>query len=145
MLDHKLLQQKLEALGYDGSRPRDRRVSEAMHAITITLENYELSDEESDIVLDLLSDVGRDKLARLPDLQEDHWEDFNYGNVKLGDFVRIRKDAYDTEPGNLNNGLVGVINFASHGRFLVDYIGRSAGNSGFHAMDKLQSLRYGVE
>lgn len=145
MIDHKMLKEKLSAIGYDGTRPTDAKIVEALLAVTVTLESYQLSEEQQDTVLDLLTLAGQDKLSHLPDIQEDSWENFNYGNVKIGDFVRVKRDAYDSDSGKVDNGLVGILTYMSHGRCSVKYIGLSSGKVALHPMDNLESLKSGVK
>lgn len=145
MLNYEALKEKMVLIGYDGTRPKDKLMVEAMTAIAITLDNYDLSDEQKGVVLDLLSTHGQDKLNQLPDIQEDSWEEFNYGNVKPGHFVRVKRDAYDSDTGEVHNGLVGILRYMSAGRCLVDYIGLSAGKGMRHPMEKLESLKLGVK
>jgi hypothetical protein len=74
---------------------------------------------------------------------EDAWRDFDYGNVKLGEFVRIKPDAYDSPSGVRHNGLVGILAFMNGGKCTVKYIGLASGNSQPHPMEKLDSLKGG--
>lgn len=128
---------KLEMIGYTNSP----RVVDAIAAVMMTLESHKLNTYEQDLVLDLISKDGREALAGVPDWDEDSWVDFDYGNVKQGEFVRVKPDAYDSESGARHNGLVGVLQYMKSRVCTVDYIGLASGNSQKHPMEKLQSLK----
>jgi hypothetical protein len=139
--DHDNLRSRLVALGYGGYRGDDKKVIDALIAVHLTLESYKLSGQAQETVLALLSRDGRASLSNVPDWDEDSWTDFDYGNVKQGEFVRVKPDAYDSESGSRHNGLVGVMQFMKSRVCTVDYIGLATGNSHKHPMEKLQSLK----
>lgn len=145
MLDHEKLIEKLSVIGYDGSHPNDDKIKEALLAVAVTLDSYNLPEEVEEVVIDLLTKEVRNKIEHLPDIQEDSWENFNYGNVSVGHFVRVKKDAYDSPLGEKHNGLVGVLSYMAAGRCTVNYIGLSSGKSHKHAKEKLESLKLGVQ
>lgn len=128
---------KLEALGYENSGA----IVDAIAAVLMTLESHKLSKADQDVVFDLISKNGRLALAAVPDWDNDSWQDFDYGNVSQGAFVRVKPDAYDSESGARHNGLVGVLQFMQSRVCTVDYIGLATGNSHKHPMEKLQSLK----
>jgi hypothetical protein len=139
--EHDNLRSRMISLGYGGYRGDDKKVVDAIIAVHLTLESYKLSQSAQDIVFDLLSKNGRASLANTPDWDDDSWIDFDYGNVKHGEFVRVKPDAYDSESGARHNGLVGVLQFMKSRVCTVDYIGLATGNSHKHPMEKLQSLK----
>lgn len=141
MISPKILKQKLIEIGYDGSKPGDAKITEALLAIAITLDEYDLSEHEKKTVVELLRESAQEDMLQAPSFTEDRWEDFNYGNVKFGDFVRVKKDAYDSVTGSKHNGLVGVLASGSYGRYVVNYIGTSAGKTMRHPMGMLESLK----
>lgn len=139
--DHDNIRSRMISLGYGGYRGDDKAVVDAIIAVHLTLESYKLSKTAQEIVLSLLSKDGRASLTNIPDWDDDSWRDFDYGNVKQGEFVRVKPDAYDSETGSRHNGLVGVMTFMSGRVCSVDYIGLATGNSHKHPMEKLQSLK----
>lgn len=145
MFDYESLKEKLRLIGYDGTKPTDDKVVEAVLALAVSLDSYNFDEDTKKRVIDLFSNEGREKINNIPNFQEDSWEDFNYGNVGIGHFVRVKKDAYDSKLGEAHNGLVGILGFMSAGRCLVNYIGLSSGKSMRHPMEKLESLKFGVK
>ena len=137
------LRTRLESLGYTGLREDDESLIQALTAVHLTLETFELSEGAREAVLDLLSANGRDALATAPAFGEDAWRTFDYGNVKLGEFVRVKPDAYDSPSGSRHNGLVGILEHMFGGKCTVNYIGLASGNSQKHPMEKLDSLKGG--
>ena len=139
--DFENLRAKLVSLGYSGLREDDESLIQALVAVNLTLQSFELSEGAQGAVLDLLSASGREALEDTPVFTEDAWQDFDYGNVKLWEFVRVKPDAYDSETGSRHNGLLGVLAYMSGGNCTVNYIGLATGNSQKHPMAKLDSLK----
>lgn len=137
------LRDKLESIGYTGLRETDDSLIEALVAVHLTLETLGLPADARGAVMDLLSANGRDALKSVPVFGEDAWRDFDYGNVKIGDFVRIKPDAYDSPTGSRHNGLVGTLIHMNAGKCTVNYIGLASGNLHPHPMEKLDSLKGG--
>lgn len=137
------LREKLESIGYTGLRKDDESLIQALVAVHLTLETLELSKAARGAVMDLLSTNGRDALASAPVFGEDAWRDFDYGNVTLGEFVRIKPDAYDSPTGSRHNGLVGILAHMNAGKCTVNYIGLASGTRHPHPMEKLDSLKGG--
>lgn len=136
MFDYLKLKTQFSALGYRSE------VVTALVSIAVTLDKYDLTDSEKETVYELLSQSGREKTAILPDkLLDGNWEPFNYGNVKVGDYVRVRPDAYDSDTGRRHNGLVGILTRMSGHKCSVEYLGEATGNAIKHPMDNLESLR----
>lgn len=139
--DHENLRAKLVSLGYDGSHRDDESVIQALVAVHLTLDTLGLSKDAQGAVLDLLSTHGRDSIAEVPEIYEDSWIDFDYGNVKLMDFVRVKRDAYDSDSGAKHNGLVGILLDMRGGQCTVKYTGLASRNIQKHPMSKLDSLK----
>jgi hypothetical protein len=137
------LREKLESLGYTGLRETDESLIQALVAVHLTLEAFELSKAARGAVMDLLSSNGRDALESTPVFGEDAWMSFDYGNVKFGEFVRVKPDAYDSPTGIPHNGLVGILAYMSGGKCTVKYVGLASENSQPHPMEKLDSLKRG--
>jgi hypothetical protein len=135
------LREKLESLGYTGLREDDESLIQALAAVHLTLESFELSEAAREAILGFLSATGRKALESTPTFGEDAWQDFDYGNVKLGEFVRVKPDAYDSPTGILHNGLVGILGHMYGGKCTVNYIGLASDNSQKHPMEKLCSLK----
>lgn len=138
--DFEGLREKLESLGYTGLRGTDESLIQALVAVHLTLEAFELSEAARGAILDLLSAKGRKAIQSTPVFLEDAWKSFDYGNVKLGEFVRVKPDAYDSPTGAPHNGLVGILSHMTGGKCTVNYIGLASGNSQPHPMEKLDSL-----
>lgn len=138
MFNYHGLEHKLGALGL-----REDLVT-ALVSIAVTLDKYGLPTEDKETVYEMLSEAGRGKLDEAPEkLFNGEWEPFNYGNVKIGDYVRVKPDAYDSETGAKHNGLVGKLTYMAGHRCSVEYLGEATGNSIKHPMDNLESLRIG--
>lgn len=136
MFDYHDLSRRLVAIGYDGL------VTHAIVSVAVALDRFDLDEQQRSAVLDFISAEGRKQLDQLPDkLLNGEWEDFNYGNVNEGDYVRVKKDAYDSDEGKLHNGLVGIVVNASARRYLVHYLGEHVGNSRYHPESSLETLR----
>lgn len=132
------LRSKLEALGYNGSHKDDESVIQALVAVRLTLETLDLSEAARGAVLDLLTDP---EWEEFPVLTEDAWVDFDYGNVKIFSYVRVKSDAYDSDTGVKHNGLVGILTDMRGGQCTVKYLGLASRNSHRHPMNKLDSLK----
>jgi len=141
--DFEGIREDLVALGYTGEHRDDESVIQGLVAVHLTLETLELSKAAREAILDLLSATGREDLNNLPDLSEESWQDFDYGNVRLFNLVRIKHDAYDSDTGVKHNGLVGVLTDMRGGQCTVKYIGLASRSSQRHPMEKLDSLKYG--
>lgn len=139
--DHENLRAKLVSLGYNGDHADDESVIQALVAVHLTLQSFELSKDAQGAVLDLLSTTERAKIDAVPEFPEDAWQDFDYGNVKIMDFVRVKRDAYDSDTGVKHNGLVGILLHMRGGVCTVEYIGLASRNSQRHSMEKLDSLK----
>lgn len=137
--DHDRLRSKLSSIGYSGEG--HEKLVQALVAVHLTLESFELSKDAQDTILDLLSAHGRQSLNTVPEWTEESWQDFDYGNVMLGDFVRVKKNAYDSESGQTHNGLVGILTYMRGGKCTVEYIGLASGKTQKHPMEKLDSLK----
>jgi hypothetical protein len=139
--DFENLREKLVSLGYNGDHADDESLIQALVAVHLTLQTFELSEAARGAVLDLLSTTGRQAMHAAPDFKEDSWIDFDYGNVKLMSFVRVKRDAYDSNTGTKHNGLVGILTHMRGGVCTVDYIGLASGSNQRHPMEKLDSLK----
>jgi hypothetical protein len=139
--DHFDLRAKLESIGYSGLREDDESLIQALVAVYLTVESFNLSKEAQGAVLSLLSAVGQASLAEPAELKEEQWQDFDYGNVRFGDLVRVKRDAYDSETGARHNGLVGVLTGMKAGVCTVEYIGLATGNTMRHPKERLDSLK----
>lgn len=139
--DHDGLRAKLVSLGYNGDHADDETVIQALVAVSLTLESFNLSEGAREAILDLLSTTGRQSISTVPEMPEDAWQSFDYGNVKLMDFVRVKRDAYDSETGVKHNGLVGILTSMRGGVCTVEYVGLASRSSQRHSMEKLDSLK----
>jgi hypothetical protein len=137
MFNYEGLSQRVRAAGYDGA------VHDAIVSVAVSVDKFDLTDEQKSVVLDFISSTGREQLEALPQrLLDGEWEDFNYGNVKKGDYVRVKHNAYDSPTGALHNGRVGFLARADARRFVVHYLGEHVGTSMPHPETSLESLRW---
>jgi hypothetical protein len=136
--DHDGLRAKLESLGYTGTHRDDESVIQALVAVRLTLETLNLSEDAQGAVMDLLTGHGWEAF---PETTEDSWQGFDYGNVKLFNFVRVKPDAYDSDTGAKHNGLVGILTDMRGGQCTVQYLGLASRSSHRHPMEKLDSLK----
>lgn len=134
------IRDRLEGLGF----PRGGAIHDSLVAVAVVLGESNLTKDQIDIVLDLMSTEGREEANDLGVYGDDAWEDFSYGNVRIGDIVRLKKDAYDSEIGSLHNGRVGRLTYMSNRICTVSYIGIPTEKTMKHNMNKLQSLVRGV-
>lgn len=144
--DYEGIRKVLESLGYDADNPEGEQITEAIIAMALTLSQFKLSHEGNQTVRKLWSTWAQADISTLPyQFDEDSWQDFDYGNVTIGDYVRVKKDAYDSVSGSRHNGLVGRLTFVKSGQCSVEYVGLGTGNTMKHAMGKLQSLKRSVQ
>ena len=136
--DHDGLRAKLENVGYTGLRETDESLIQALVAVQLTLKSFDLPEDAQRAVLDLLTAKGTEALKSAP---EGDWDDFDYGNVQEGDFVRVKPDAYDTKTGSRHNGLVGVLESMRNGIATVRYIGLATNSKMRHPKENLDSLK----
>lgn len=133
--------EKVEAVGHKPGSPVHSAVSDAL----VAMNQHNLSSDDWEAVLDVISTYGRNELAKFPFAGDDMWEEFNYGNVIAGDYVRVRPDAYTSETGSTHNGLVGVLLRVSGRRCSVRYLGRQAVSPMQHPIDSLMSMKRTVQ
>lgn len=136
MFDYLELRRAVGSLGYS------RDVTNAVISCAVALDQYGLSDDDKSVVFELISKAGRKKLGALPErLLTGQWEEFNYGNVKLGDYVRVRPGSYDSPSGQPHNGKVGVLRRVSARQATIEYIGDDSGRLMKHPVANLESLK----
>lgn len=136
MFDYNALTQMYSAMGF---RPE---IVDAVVSLATVLDRHELSDSQKETVFHLLSEAGQQSLKAVPEkVITGDWVEFDYGNVKIGDYVRVRPDAYDSETGAKHNGRVGTLKHMSHNRCVVEYVGAETGDSLAHPMGNLESIR----
>jgi hypothetical protein len=138
-MDIDTLLKNLEQAGYDP----ESEITKTILNLAYTLDASELSESDRSIVLQLFSSKGLEQLqnlsGRIPNSYK--WSDFEIGNTREGDVVRVRLDAYTTESGAKHNGLVGVIESVYAGRVTVRYYGRYADIPQIHPREKLEILK----
>lgn len=111
----------------------------------IALAFWNLDPISMDRALNLISEYGLSDLERTPIIPEDSWVEFDYGNVKIGEYVMVAKDAYDSITGMKHNGRLGVLIGMSGHRGTVRYIAEKEHSEMRHPMDKLRSIDYVVK
>jgi hypothetical protein len=136
----------LASVGYDSDHVEGDKIADATIAVLLTLSTFDLSEDAKKTVRNLMSTRFEADVSTLPyQFTEDSWQDFDYGNVTIGSYVRVKKDAYDSESGARHNGLVGRLLFMKGGSCSVEYIGLATGNTMKHPMDKIESLKRSVQ
>jgi hypothetical protein len=136
MFDYNKLQELYTSIGMQ------QDVVDAMVSLAAVLDRHGLTDEQKDLVYTLLSEAGRESLKELPEkVLTGEWQDFDYGNVKIGDYVRVKIDAYDSPTGAPHNGRVGILKHMSHNRCTVQYVGTELGDAMKHPVQMLDSVR----
>lgn len=137
--DYDDLKERLIVSGYT----EDSEIHKTILRLAAVLDNEEISDLNRELVLELFSKTALDQLNELPlsFLSQNKWKVFDYGNVKKGDFVRVRYDAYDAPTGLKHNGRLGVLIDMKAWRCKVKYIGMPTDESMTHPMDNLESIR----
>lgn len=143
MFDYEQFLKSLADAGYE----KESDVAKAIMHLAYTLDASGLSESDRSIVLQLFSGKGLEQLQNFSgDLPESYrWSEFEIGNTKVGDVVRVGLDAYDTEKGRPHNGLVGVIESVYGGRVEVRYLGRYADLPQTHPRENLEILKKGVK
>lgn len=131
------LTNKLISLGYSENSPVFLATMDAL----ISLTAHELTSAEKNIVLDLVSSFGFNEVDSSPLFYDDAWIDFDYGNVRIGDYIRVKDGAYDSLTGEAHNGRVGVLLNLSGRRASVRYLGIRSKSRMSHPIGNLQSLR----
>lgn len=133
--------EKLEALGYSPNSPVFSAVLDVVASISI----HNLTEEQEREVLNLVSPQGMVEILDTPLYEEDAWVDFDYGNVKIGDYVRVKPKSYDSDSGLKHNSRVGVLLNLKARRCTVRYIGINSKSTMQHPIGNLQSLKYSVQ
>lgn len=137
----KSVAEKLESLGHSKGSPVFSAVMDAVASISV----HQLSELQESEVLSLISPQGMFELVDTPLFSDDAWMEFDYGNAKPGDYVRVEPDAYDSVTGVNHNSRVGVLLYVKARRCTVRYIGINSTSTMHHPIGKLQSLKYGVQ
>lgn len=140
MFDIESIRARLTAIGFERGNP----VHDALTAVALVLGDSNLDDEQLTTVLDLMSSEGREAVNKAESHGDDAWRDFDYGNVRIGDFVRVKKDAFDSPIGSKHNGRVGRLVHMSNRVCTVSYLGIPTERQVKHNMNKLQSLVHSV-
>jgi hypothetical protein len=137
--DYDDLEERITQLGFN----KDTPVFKSIAKLAAVLDQDELSDTEREIVLTLFSSKGLEQVNNLPKevLSKTKWIPFDYGNVKIGDFVRVRFDAYDSDTGVKHNNRLGILVSMAAWRCKVQYIGIPGAELMPHPMEKLESLQ----
>lgn len=138
VLSYEEFDELIEAVGLSGSSEK-----EALLSLFATLAASNLDDEQARTVLEIFSLEGLQSLQDTPEkVLKAQWEPFSYGNVKIGDFVKIKSGIYsDSQTGIKHEGRIGVLVSMTNYRCRIRYIGLHAGNIMDHPMENLQSMK----
>lgn len=140
--DYEDLQSQLEAIGYDPHSKSSAKIIDSMIGMCLTLAEYDLSESELATALSLMQPESRLVMGAWAQAHTGVlWSDFDYGNTKIGDYVRVKKDAYDSKSGETHNGLVGKLSHMRGGKCTVEYIGLGAGSTSYHPMNNLETIK----
>ena len=138
MLTYEEFDSLIAAVGLEGSKEQ-----EVLLSLFATLAASELTPDQAKNIMEIFSEKGLEDLKKVPEkVLSAEWRDFDYGNVKIGDYVRVKKGVYtDSDSGVLHEGRIGILTYAFNHRFTVRYIGLHAGNTMIHPMKNLQSMK----
>ena len=123
----------------------DSDIYNALSDAFIALSFWNLDSGSVDRALNLISEYGLSDLESTPNIPADAWVEFDYGNVKIGEYVMVANDAYDSSTGRRHNGRLGVLTGMSGRRCTVRYIAEQDHAEMRHPMDKLRSISYVVK
>lgn len=134
--NYKELEQKLTALGHT------EKTVEGIVSAMVAMDKVGLNDDEKYAAYSLLSSVGMDILNAVPDwVAKGEWVDFQLGNVAVGDYVRVKKNAYTSDSGVNHNGKVGRLARMHGGKCTINYLGLDTGDGMLHPYGYLESLK----
>ena len=135
------LSEKLKSLGFSpGSN-----IYSAIMDVSATISMHKLSKEDTNTVLNLVGGSNLHEIDNYPMYSNDSWVDFDYGNVRVGDYIRVKPDSYDSDTGAKHNGRVGLLVNISARRCTVRYLGIHHISTMQHPIGNLQSLKHGVQ
>lgn len=135
------LPERLESIGIKKSSPE---VFDAVVELVMALRARNMSEQDLRLTLELVGS-GYDEIADYPLYDDESWMDFDYGNVKPGDYVKVKSNAYDSPTGIKHNNRVGRITNISGRRVHVRYLGTSRVSEMTHPIANLQTLVYGLQ
>lgn len=141
MLNLEYFQQKMDQAGFSSRSKMYWAVSDMLTA----LDQWELSEDEKSQAMNLLSGFGRNDLAMYPPYGDNVWDKFDYGNVRPGDYIKVKPDAYDSEHGSKHNGRVGVATHISGRRCRVRYLTETNPSYMHHPIENLLSVKYMIK
>lgn len=108
--------------------------------------SFHIDDEVScKRALSVISDFGVKQMESTPLIPEDAWGEFDYGNVHIGEYVKVKPDAYESGNGLEHNNRLGVLTSVSGRRCTVRYITEPQPRQMNHPIDRLLSLRFVVK
>lgn len=136
------IRESMEWLGYWKDHPERAQIVDALVAVFLTLDHSDLRPEMYDVVFRFVTPEGQGALNMTKEYLDRSWQDFDYGNVKIGDYVRVKKDAYPDGTGARHNGLVGKLIDMRAGKCRVQYIGLAVENEMNHPKENLESLKW---
>lgn len=141
MLSYDDFDSLIRSVGLEGSKEQETLLS-----LFATLASSELTKEQAQQVLEIFSLEGLQELQNTPDkvLNATWRDDFDYGNVKVGDYVRVKKGSYaESTSGVQHEGRIGILISVLNYRCTVRYIGLHSGNRMIHPMKNLESMKRG--
>lgn len=120
--------------------------SEMYHAIidaAVALSNRQLNSDQIKYALGFISEYGLNQMENTLTIPDEAWAPFDYGNVRVGEYVKVKPDAYDSATGWVHNGRLGVVTNVSGRRCTVRYLTNTDPDATQqHPLDKLLSIRF---
>lgn len=136
--DYKLVETQLKKLGYTDNNETGSEVRAAVLELFHVLDAQPLDAVDRKTVAQVFRGLVETNLELAVDRAE--WRQFYLGDVRIGEVVRVKPDAYPTKSGKKHNGLVGKLVGANHGRCIVQYTSRNDGAGHNHPPDLLEVL-----
>ena len=82
----------LKRVGLSSEHRDGDKAADAIIAVLLTLSAFDMDDDTKTTVLNIISSRGLRAVKSFPRIVEEDWKDFDYGNVKIEDCVRVKKD-----------------------------------------------------
>lgn len=133
--------ERLKAIGLKKSSPE---VFDAVTELITALRVRDMTEEDLKLTLEIIS-YGFEEINSFNIFDGNLWMDFDYGNTKPGDYVKVKDNSYDSPTGTNHNGRVGRITNISGRRVHVRYLGTSRVSDMTHPISHLQSPKHGLQ
>lgn len=135
------IKEKLKKAGYT----EDSIVYRTVLDIEFILGNKAISPEERSEIISIFTSRFRNDLETVSTYSEEDWRDYDYGNVSINEYVRVKKDAYDSSSGKAHNGKVGRLVKSDGKRVTVKYLATGRSKTHTHPENMLECLKWDVK